>query len=287
MKDGFKQKNHHKEVYEVVIHLMERRKNKSLAIVGSPDEIERTKKAVDLHVRENNTDYYIEHTLIESFLGQISDGSRIMRLLAPLEKSLIGELPPGHFTLIVASGATADVTHVDKNADKIQAAFKRWILDKSVALSNEALIKKRYMQYREMPPNVPFEVVLSCDPELDNSFYIARFAPDEIEKKRRERIEIALNNKCPKLKAAKTQHDSRSVLIFESNDIALANQFLIASAFSDEIRKRTDDIPDEVYLVETDIPGQWSIWVLKESENYFPEIADYGPYYIDRKTVRL
>jgi hypothetical protein len=274
------QKSHQKEVYQVAIHLMERRKNKSLTIASVPDEIERTKKAVDLHVRGDDTDYYIEHTLIESFPGQISDGSRIMELLAPLEKSLVGKLPRGHFNLTVASGAVAGATDIDK----IQAALKKWILEKSPSLSNEASTKQRYTQYREMPTNLPFEVVLSCDPRLEDSFYIARFAPNELEKKRRERIQVALNNKCPKLKAAKTQHNSRSVLILESNDIALANQFLIASAFVDEVKKRLDDIPDEAYLVETDIPNQWSIWILKEDANYFPDITGYGPYYIDRKT---
>ena len=273
------QKTHQEEIYEVVIHLMERRKNKSLTITSVPDEVERNKKAVDLHVRGEDIDYYIEHTLIESFPGQISDGWRIVELLDPLEKSLIGKLPPGHFTLAVACGAVAGATEVDK----IQAALKKWILEKSPSLSKEASIKRRYTQYREIPTNVPFEVVLSCEPRLDDCLYIARLVPPELEEKRRERIQIALNNKCPKLKAAKTQHNSRSVLILESNDIGLANQFLIASAFTDETKKRIDDIPDETYLVETDISSQWSIWILKEGANYFSDISGYGPHYVERK----
>jgi len=275
-----KQKSHQKELYEAVIHLMEKRKNELLTIIGVPDEIERGKKAVDLHVRGAGIDYYIEHTLIESFPGQICDGSRVMELLAPLEKLLSGKLPQGHFTLTVAAGAIAGATEVDK----IQATLKKWIFEKAPLISMEALTKQRYAQCRETPANVPFEVVLSCDSRLEDAFYIARFTPNKIEEKRRERIQIALNNKCPKLKATKTKHNSRSVLILESNDIALANQFLIASAFVDEVKKRSEDIPDEAYLVETDIPSQWSIWILKEDGHYFPDIIGYGPYYIDRKT---
>jgi len=273
-----KQKMHQKEVCEAVIGLMEKRKNESIKKVSVPDENERNKKAVDLHLSGDNTEYHLEHTLIESFPEQITDGKRIMNLLAPLEKTLASRMPPGHFGLAVSSGAVAGAT----DTKNIQSSLTKWILEKAPLLSEQASAKKVYIRHREIPPNVPFEVELSCESRLDDGFYVCRFAPEELEVKRRERVHDALGNKCPKLKAAKVENGSRSVLVLESNDIALANHIAIANAFTDELNKRTDDIPDEAYLVETEIPKRWVVWVLKEGDSRYPNILNVGPHYLDR-----
>ena len=272
-------KDHQREVCEAVIRLMEARKGESLTVVGAPDESDRSRKAVDLHIRSTRQEYHVEHTLVESFPGQIADGCRIMDLLAPLEKSLEGMLPKGHFTLTVASGATAGATDIGR----IQTALERWVLEKAPLLSVQALKRNTYERYRGVPEDVPFEVVLSCDPRLDDRFYIYRFAPAEIEGLRRERIRVALDSKCPKLQDAKVRLSSCSVLILESNDIALANHSLIAQAFACEVDKRTNDIPDEAYLVETDI-RPWVVWVLKEGCERLPNVPDAGPHYVQALT---
>lgn len=272
------QYSNEKEVCDILVRYIEKRKNISLRTVSKPDRVERNRKAVELHLRSDNTDYYIEHTLIESFPKQIEDGEHFKDLLNPLEKVLIGKLPAGHFVLAVSSGAVAGATETDK----IQSLLEKWVLEKAPSLVTEGSKKRNYVNCYERPPNVPFEVFLSYDPRLENVFYIARIAPKDLEIERQKRIRTALNNKCPKLNAAKVDQDSHTVLILECNDIALANHFLIADAVVEEIKKRPNDIPDEIYLVETCIPSQWTIWILKEGNTYFPKIVNVGPYYIDR-----
>lgn len=278
------QKNkHQQEVCNVVINLMAKRKNETLQIVGIPDAVERNKKAVDLHIKgiATNTEYHIEHTLMESFPGQITDGVRFLNLLVPIEKSIARKLPPSHFYLTVAAGAVTGAT----DSKKIQGELEKWIIEKAPVLFAEASKIRRYHQIREVVPNVPFEVVLSCEPKLEKCFYVARSVSSEkVEEERRKRMQIALVNKCPKLKAAKLKNNSTSVLILESNDIALANHHFIAAAFSEELNKRTDDIPDEVYLVETDIPSQWTAWILKEGLSQYPDISTAGPHYVERSS---
>lgn len=97
------------------------------------------------------------------------------------------------------------------------------------------------------------------------------------------RIRSAPEDKCPKLQAAKGD-DLTSVLVLESNDIALANSVDIAKAVVKELSERQDDIPDEVYLVETEIEP-WVVWVLKEGPHLFPDVAEAGPYYLGSCTV--
>ncbi len=43
---------------------------------------------------------------------------------------------------------------------------------------------------------------------------------------------------------------------------------------------RKADIPDEIYLVETEMKP-WVIWILKEGTSQFPKISDGGPHLLD------
>jgi len=174
-----KSKYNQLEACTEVIRLMEGRKNESLKIVGMPDEIDRKNKAVDLYVRGLKGEYHLEHTLIESFTGQLADGSRFMGLIFPLQEMLKGKLPAGHFDLIVEAGAITGTL----DYKKIQTALEKWVMERSGPLSAKALASKRYQQFREIPPDVPFEVILACDPQLNDVFYVSRYVSGDLEKK--------------------------------------------------------------------------------------------------------
>lgn len=221
-------KKNQNEVCDEVIRLMSERKNDSLNVVSTPDEIDRENKAVDLHIKGTKDEYYLEHTLIESFPGQLSGGSRFVSLMVPLQEKIRGKIPSGHFSLLVQAGVITGTL----DYKKIQAALERWVIEKAGPLSVKAAQSRRYNQYRETPPDVPFEVILGCDCQLKDSFYVGLYVTGDLELKRCERIKSALNDKCPKLQKTKIKNGGSSVLIFESNDIALANHFFIASALS-------------------------------------------------------
>ena len=75
-----------------------------------------------------------------------------------------------------------------------------------------------------------------------------------------------------------------SILVLESNDISLGNHIDIADAVTKELSQRGDDVPDEVYLVETD--GEpWTVWILKEGEKSFLDVPNAGPHYIEPHTL--
>lgn len=268
--------DHRKRVCLEVIHLMGERKRELFSGLGWPDEKERAKKAVDVNFSGEGSKYVMEHTQIESFPKQIADGVRIMQLLYPLEKSLSDCLPgPGHYQLSVVFGAIEG----SMDYDKIRSILEKWIREKVLTLEIGSPVTAPRHCLRETPPGLPFEVSLYRWPGRDGVFRIYCFVPEKINERRRERIKIALEDKCPKLKFAKINADAKSILVFESNDIALGNYVDIATAVIEEISKRSDDIPDEIYLVETEI-DPWVIWVLKEGQIQFPNVINPGPRYV-------
>lgn len=267
-------REHEREVCDAVIRLMESRRGEPLFKVGVPEEEEHQRKAVDLRVRGMSSEFVLEHTRVESLPRQIADDHRFQKLLGPLEASLTGRLPtPGHYVLVVASGAVEGA----KDGERIRDALAAWVCKKAPALQVGSPSTAPNHYVREVPAGVPFEVTLYRWPGLQGKFMVARSVPNHLEDKRRVRIRRALEAKCPKLHTARGDGQT-SVLVFESNDLALANHAVIAEIVVKELSRR-DDIPDEVYLVETEIKPR-VVWVFKEGPHLFPDIPDAGPHYV-------
>jgi len=198
-------------------------------------------------------------------------------LLKPLKDELTGTLPlPGHYTLSVAPRSVNGVKYSE--SFNIRESLKSWIKSKApnLLIGSPSTAPKHFI--REIPPGVPFEVKLYRWPRRDGQFFISRSEPDELEKQRRLRIRRALDDKCPKLQKERG-NDRISVLILESDDMALANHAVIAQAVILELSDRKVDLPDEVYLIETEIKP-WEVWILKEGNNLFPDIEDAGPHHV-------
>lgn len=65
-----------------------------------------------------------------------------------------------------------------------------------------------------------------------------------------------------------------SILVLESNDLALGNYVDIATAVVSEVENRPD-VPDVICLVETEAGAD--VWVIKERGSLFPDIPGPGP----------
>ena len=62
---------------------------------------------------------------------------------------------------------------------------------------------------------------------------------------------MALRRKCPKLQRCK-EGGARTVLVLESDDIALTNHVLVGECLAALLPERAD-LPNEIYLVETEL----------------------------------
>jgi hypothetical protein len=107
--------------------------------------------------------------------------------------------------------------------------------------------------------------------------FVARFSPPDLESARHARVDTALERKCPKLAAARREFGAISVLILESDDIALANRHTVSATVIDAIERR-QDAPAIILLVETDRGLEWQLWIVKDGDSKYPEIKDPGPF---------
>jgi hypothetical protein len=261
-----------------VVRFIEQARNENLIEVDRPDKRERGRPAVELLLESPTARFVIEHTRIESYPKQIEDGQRFVALLEPIEATLEGRLPEGKYDLIVNVGAAGNVAHRD--ADRVRATLEEWVLAVAPSLAAHPDPKEdKPWSVTATPDGVPFDVTLQRWARRGESrILIKRFSPDDLEARRQERISTALQKKLPKLDAAKREFNAtESVLIIESDDIALAN----SSAIGDGLRTALRDhqaTPDTIYLIETDRGLAWQLWVMKCKGQMFPEVDDHGPF---------
>ncbi len=101
----------------------------------------------------------------------------------------------------------------------------------------------------------------------------------DLEGLQRERIRTALARKCPKLLDAR-KGGRVSILVLESDDVALANLRAIATPTITELATR-DDSPDVVIWARTST-RPWKAWLLKEGDKTHPNVPMGGPHGLDR-----
>ena len=265
------------------LRFLAERRGEVLTVTDQPDQRDRRRPAVEMVAQSAAERFVIEHTRVESFPLQISDGKQFFVLMDPLERALPPLLPPGTYELIIVVGSAGSVPR--NQLDAVRAAIGAWVVTTATRVQlgpdDDDVDKEKPWSITETPPAVPFEVTLQRrPPDTPTQVFAARFSPADLETERRTRIRVAVARKCPKLLEAKQQHGATSVLILESDDIALANRHVTSEAIIDALRDRTD-IPDVVLLVETDRGVQWELWLVKDGHIMYPAIEEPGPYTIE------
>lgn len=265
---------HQDDVCEFVREILAARSGEAILLTGRPDRKQRDSKAVDELWESATRRYAIEHTLVESFDGQLSNIAKIERLLVPVKKMVAGRLR-GRFALAVreveASAARINFAEAHQEVARlILDAADRMEVGETVSILTEQL---------------PFEFRLHLRFKADSQLILYTDIEGDPNELRRERLRRALDAKCPKLALA--SKDARiTVLILEADDIQLSNVWIVYEAFEIALRERTDQ-PTIAVLVETDA-SPWSGWLLKEGHNWgdaVPPNRD-GGYLYQRGQVR-
>lgn len=244
-------------------------------IIKHPDEIERNLPACDALAHVGDRKVAVEHTSIDSVPFQRRDDKRFMALLGPLESKLAGKLPtPGHYQLVIPMNAIP----TGINWADVRLQILKWCQEvaPNLEIGGPRTAPRHFI--REVPQGVPFEVTLYRWPRRDGQFKIARFSPEDLANKRGEVIYQALISRGTKV-ASYRKSGFRTILILESNDIALANASDIGQAFLNAMKKiDTVELPDEVYLVETE-GKPYYFHRLKFGDTIFPNaVISEEPY---------
>jgi hypothetical protein len=218
-----------------------------VTVTGQPDREDRSKKNVEELWAAGTNSFAIEHTLLESFVGQLVDDAKFVKLIAPLEQLLAGQLP-GTYSLTVEAGVSAASRLRYDQAHRLMCAA---ILRTAPTLAVGASIELAHER-------IPFPFFLYRRSEKGSRILVRRSVSD-VEPSRLDRVRRALEAKCPKLKEASVD-DRVSVLALESNDIALANYNVVGLAVKQALAERSD-CPNIVFVVETD-GGLFYAWLV-------------------------
>lgn len=269
---------HRRSVADAAANLFSSRSGLVVANRCAPDEIERGERAVDL--RGDGPDgqpvLVLEHTSVDSFQDQRELSRWTIELLSPLELVLDGTLPgPGHYVLGVNPAESRGLRH---SASRIRDTLTEWIREVApkLALGGPVVAPRHCVDLDVL--GLGLNVSLCRWPHWDRRFFMRFNVPQDFEQQRRARLVQALDAKCPKLTVAKSEaRGASSVLVLETCDIALGNEFDIAAIVNEELRGRPD-APDVVYVIDTVRPGaemrEWSWLVAREGSSEFPGVGE-------------
>jgi hypothetical protein len=236
---------------------------------------------VELRLRLGKQEYAIEHTQIEPFEGQLHTGVEFARFINPVVDEISESLPgPAVYSLYFPLNTRLGVR--PQEMEDVRRNFIAWIREHAERLHQnnpERPAKDRKPhgireQYRGKPPGFPYDLTLlrethwSHSGRHDGVLLVSRIAPARVEEDRVARLRKALDRKCPKLQRCKTA-GARTVLVLEDDDIALSNHVLVGNGLA-AVSKERNDLPDEIYLVETSVTP-WRVWCMKRDDVLLPE----------------
>jgi hypothetical protein len=226
------------------------------------------------------SNYALEHTIVEAFDRQIHSGVDFNALVNPIIETISDTLPkPGVYYVTFPLDATDRVKRKDFPA--FQAAVVGWVRNAASRLYAQQMQMvpgERYgkdFSLRETPDGVSFELHMirslfrDIPPKANGRLILSRFAPKDREGLRGTRMQRALDAKCPKLRDCK-EEGARSILILENNDIALTNHIAVGNAVRELLGGR-EDVPDEIFLVDTCLGDEWTVWSLYRDGVFWPD----------------
>jgi hypothetical protein len=270
-----KEPKNEQQICKAVMNLVAHRRGETIASAQPVDIVVRDKPAVEWFFETRSAKFAVEHTRIESFSNQIKEGKLFARLLGPLEAELNGKVPGAFFLIVDVGAAKAPSVQYDE----IRRALAEWILAKGAGLdAEERSGPDGNCDLTDTPSGVPFQVTLHRDADYDSRLFIMQSLSGDRESLQRERIRTALARKCPKLLEA--SKDGRvSILILESDDVALASLRSVANPTIMELSER-DDAPNIVIWARTST-RPWKAWLLKDGAEMHPDVSAAGPHVLD------
>lgn len=248
---------------------------------------------VDLRLRLGPHEYALEHTLIEPFENEIRSGVVVDQIGTYIRETPPSLPEPGHYKLVVPN----DV-RLPRSQGERQRALQQlgeWIGKSAESMQEEDSEHsrspiRRDARLRGQPPGFgctfelwrwPDAALMGRQPGLLN---LVRDCPDGLEGQRRRRLERAFSQKCPKLQECKTV-GARTVLVLESDDIALTSLPSVGDHLAEVLAERQDP-PDDIFLVETGI-DPWLVWLMKQDGDQWPRVPTTEPPKPYRDALRL
>jgi hypothetical protein len=252
---------------DAVLRILEDREGNARTLpLDFPEKVQH-KAPVELTCKIGYTLYALEHTKVEAYPDQMQDGSNFSDALEHLEKSL-AEVLPEHALFMLVVPANSFNGLKAKVVKDISVRIEKWVIGAA------PLLKQSDHQMESITgtiDGVGFRVTLQAIfgiPAENGKLRISRHPPSDLEVLRAAHIKQMLEKKLPKLEAWALD-GARTVLVLESEDIALTNHSLVLEALKLSLQFQTF-CPDYIFFVYA-VGSPWIVQTLV-SEKQFPEI---------------
>jgi hypothetical protein len=220
-----------------------------LTVDRFPDETERKGPAVDAIVDDSIGSIVAEHTVVESYTSQIHDNVRMQQVFDGFADRFVGVLEkPGRYTLVLNTQAGHQFPRGAACTSALRA-IEDWILSQPLPVAEPP---RQLTFVRASPPETPISVTLTranTTPDWDGTLGVAFSRPADLERRRIDRLRVALEAEYPKL-AASTPPGGASLLVLELRDYVLSSPWHVAGAIYRAAEDR-DDVPDNIVVVDT------------------------------------
>jgi hypothetical protein len=237
-----------------------------------PDKEERNQRACDAYAEALGVrPLAIEHTNIETFRQQKQDSARFLQVCGVLETELKGAFPYDVHLIIPTFGIQ---TGTDWNA--ITNMLRAWLLKNVGALP--------FGNTSHKVDGVPFNIGISKQDRHGTGFGVARWAPPNLGSND-ELIEIvagALNNKNDQLQRYRTYGD-QTVLILETDDIALMNHVLLYKAFLQASASIPTPNIDQVWMARTIGSEEYCSFMCCDAPDSIMEKANHAEWMLGKR----
>ncbi len=217
---------------------------------GSPDKEVRTTKACDAIFESDTLRVAVEHTTLDSYRNQRFDTAQFQVVLGSLEERLEGKLPDD-----VDVDIRVHAVPLGYSWEEGSRTIESWILSNITLLPYERRIEVQI-------PGVPFPIGMRRERTVSpGRMFAMRMAPADLRQQRVEVLVERMKAKSDVLSRYKGQ-GFRTLLIVESDDIALTSRGGICEDFQEAVKAFYPDDIDDILLVETDTQP-WCVTPLK------------------------
>lgn len=214
-------------------------------VIEEPDKRIRNSEACDAIAIIGKKNVAIEHTSIDSYKNQREENALFYKFFQPIKEILEKELRvSGKFFLSTESS----INLKGFDYDKVRLEIIEWCLKNAGNLEFGSPDTAPHHFISKKFKGIPFKITLYRWPGK-NRVQLSSASFDEIKYKLQEVLESTLETRGRKV-AKYSESGYRTVLLIESNEIQLLNDYIIREAFSQLPKKLEDkEIPDEIYLI--------------------------------------
>jgi hypothetical protein len=215
--------------------------------------------------------YAIEHTTIDSFVGQRHDDDRFRKLMGTLEKEW-SDHPDDWLEIAIDVAAIPNGVSWGELYNRIKA----WLIQNVPSLPCDC-------QSTVKIPGVPFDLYIFRERLPGQGRVVAaRLKPADLSEQRVAVIREALDKKIGVLQQYKNR-EYAAVLLIESSDFALSSRGIIFKDLRDAYRPETDgSVFDQIYIATTGtnpwciVPFKVGPEIMDKSKPYWPTAPGYS-----------